>query len=130
MKKFVFFLLFLPFGLIAQQADSVSSDKLSKWYRNSYQPSSEKSTILLSEQKEKPNAPINQYKQGTGAFLYLPYSVPFFTYNQPQILRNTPYYNTAGYMNPAGAGTIGQFLVAGGINYVASKVVSKEKKKK
>ena len=136
MKKLFFSLLVLPLHLFAQKADSLGSesvivtdDKLCTWYRNTYKATSS-APVLGRHTSVKPiSNPIVRYKPIPDMFLYSPYLYMNRPFSSASDLTNAPYYN--GYLDMKGGATIGQVLLAGGINYLVDKAIAgKEKKSK
>lgn len=136
MKNLFFSLLVLPLHLFAQKADSlvsdlvnVTNDKLSTWYKSTYKVANTQPSVITYSAVKPVSNPNVRFKSTNDMFLYSPYlyaNRPFSTISN---LTNTPYYN--GYLDRTGGATVGQVLLAGGINYILDKAISaKEKKSK
>jgi len=110
---------FVPIWSIAQQVDSAlsaNSEKLSIWYRNSFQAINTKSSITTESKPKSLKSSLPTNMGELSPFLYTPYSGPNWRTGQPATIRNTPYYG--GYLDPTGGANVGLVLLAGGINYI------------
>jgi hypothetical protein len=134
MKNLILLLLVLPLQLLAQKVDSlainsanVTNDKLNTWYKNTYKLTNPEASLTSNVQEKSMNKHINSIKSAPDMFLYTPYLYSNRPFSTTANLTNTPYYN--GYLDRTGGATVGQVLLAGGINYILDKAIAGNEKK-
>jgi hypothetical protein len=134
MKNLFFSLLVLPLHLFAQKADSLASessnvtnDKLSTWYKSTYKVASTQPSVVTHSEAMPVHKRVIAYKSPADMFLFSPYLYSNRPFSTTAKLTNPPYYDS--YLNPTGASTFGQVLLAGGINYLVDKAIAGKEKK-
>ena len=136
MKIYIFglFLMISIHQAIAQEEKS-NADKLSIWYRNSYQPVNQKQIMVTEEKMPVPEHKM-KFNTGEDNFLYYsPYrlgvnSLATSNNNRGTVAYGSSYNYGIGYLPLSDPGYIGSYFLASGINYVIDKTIDRKKTKR
>ena len=116
------------------QDDTNKTDKLSVWYRNSYQPANQKQTMFAEPKVQSQHVRVGSLK-GTDNFLYYPsYRLgvnsiaPYYYYGGSSAYIRS--YYGMGYLRSLSTADLGAYFLTTGLNHVIDKTLDRKKNRR